>query len=291
MASIRYDKIPLILEYYGRTEKVLAYDCSLSEEATLEPVYALGKQGIAEQTPAGARKASVSFSYTPVLTGESTVGNEFNIINRAANKQKTTRGNQALEIKHGTIAMRFGGISGEGILESYSVSLEPYAPVTCNVNFLLFGSGENVPISGELISQDQAYKQADLASDVGHTAYSDFMAGESPATITSDNQTGVLTSVNYSINFNYEPVYKLGQEFPSTFLYHSANEQAKIEENTFETGIAFTGKAENFDLEIKSLDNKTAMRIRMTKPVVKDSRLSVSAGDIASTSKTLNSFY
>ena len=286
MASIRYDKIPLILEYDGRTEKVLAYDCSLNEEATLQPAYSIGKQGIAEQTPAGARKASVSFSYTPVLTGYSTVGNEFNIINEAASKQKILKGTQATEV-----AIRFGGISGEGLLESYSVSLEPYAPVTCNVNFLLLGSGENIPVSGELISQDQAHKQADLASDVGHTAYSDFMAGESPATITSDNQTGVLTSVNYSINFNYEPVYKLGQEFPSTFLYHSANERAEISENTFETGIAFTGKAENFDLEIKSLDNKTAMRIRMTRPIVKDSRLSISAGDIANTSKTLNSFY
>ena len=219
------------------------------------------------------------------------MGNEFNIINRASNKQKTARGNQELEVKHGTIAVRFGGISGEGLLESYSVSLEPYAPVTCNVNFLLLGSGENVPVSGELISQDQVHRQANLASHVGHTSYSDFMAGESPATITSDNQTGVLTSVNYSINFNYEPVYKLGQEFPSTFLYHSANERAEITENTFETGIAFTGKAENFDLEIKTLDNKTAMRIRMTKPVVKDSKLSISAGDIAGTSKTLNSFY
>ena len=286
MASIRYDKIPLILEYDGRTEKVLAYDCSLNEEATLQPAYSIGKQGIAEQTPAGARKASVSFSYTPVLTGYATVGNEFNIINEAASKQKILKGTQATEV-----AIRFGGISGEGLLESYSVSLEPYAPVTCNVNFLLLGSGENIPVSGELISQDQAHKQADLASDVGHTAYSDFMAGESPATITSDNQTGVLTSVNYSINFNYEPVYKLGQEFPSTFLYHSANERAEISENTFETGIAFTGKAENFDLEIKSLDNKTAMRIRMTRPIVKDSRLSISAGDIANTSKTLNSFY
>ena len=40
MASIRYDKIPLIIEYGSRKEN-LAYDCSLSEAAELASQYIL----------------------------------------------------------------------------------------------------------------------------------------------------------------------------------------------------------------------------------------------------------
>jgi hypothetical protein len=188
MASIRYDKVPLVIEYDSRVEKVLAYNCSLTEAADLQPAYAIGKKGAAEQTPQGARTASLSFSYTPVLSG---------YINRAG----------------------------------------------------------------------------------------------SPATITSRDETGVISNIDYSINFEYEPVYKLGREFPSSFLYHSASEETRISENVHETGINFTGKSEDFKLNIKSLDNNNAMSIDMTNPVLTNIQIDASAGDIAQTEKTIRSFY
>ena len=150
MASIRYDQVPVVIEHGGRTERMLAYDCSLSEAADLTPVYLLGKQSIVEQTPQGARTASISFSYTPVLKGIidvdiDKVGN-YNIINELASGLKNSKASQT-----SGVSIRFGRISGEGLLSSYSFSLSPYSPVECTVNFELFGSGENnLPVTGAL---------------------------------------------------------------------------------------------------------------------------------------------
>ena len=291
MASIRYDKIPLIIEYGSRKEKILAYDCSLSEAAELQPVYSIGKKGVAEQTPAGARTASISFSYTPVLTGltnaDYQIKGDFNIINHVANGLKTSKKPQT-----SGIAIRFGGISGEGLLTSYTFSLTPYAPVQCSVNFELFGSGQDLPASGELKAQAvDRNRKSSIASGVGHSAYSAFMTAGSPATITSSNETGVLQSVDYSINFEYEPVYSLGQEFPSTFMYHSANEEVRVTENIYETGIAFTGKGEDFKLNIKSIDNANTISVIMENPVLTNTQVSVGGGGVAETEKTIRSFY
>tara|TARA_A100001201_G_scaffold64964_1_gene61114 strand:- start:443 stop:1288 length:846 start_codon:yes stop_codon:yes gene_type:complete len=281
MASIRYDKIPLTLEFGANTEKIIAYDCSLSQAADLQPVRAIGFRGVSEQTPQGARTSSVSFSYTPVLTGT-------NIINEIASGLKNSRASQT-----SGVSIRFGGVSGEGLLSSYSLNLAPYSPAQCSVNFELFGSGQNIPVSGELKSQTVS-RSSDvqaLASNVGHSAFSSFMAGQSPATISSEDSTGILQSVDYSINFEYEPVYKLGQEFPSSFLYHAATEEARVTENVHETGISFTGKNENFQLKVKSLDNNSEMQINMERAVVDNSQISAGANGIAETSKTLRSFY
>ena len=290
MASIRYDKVPLVIEYDSRVEKVLAYDCNLTEAADLQPVYAIGKKGIAEQTPQGARTASLSFSYTPVLSGyinKAKSRGDFNIINHVANGLKSSKKPQS-----SGISIKFGGISGEGLLTSYSVSVSPYSPVECSVNFELFGSGQDVPVSGELSSQAVSNtNNSSLASSVGHAAYSAFMAAGAPATITSSDETGIVSDIDYSINFEYEPVYKLGQEFPSSFLYHSASEETTISENVHETGISFTGKSEDFKLNIKSLDNNNAMSIDMTSPVLTNVRIGASAGNTVQTEKTIRSFY
>ena len=107
MASIRYDKVPLVIEYDSRVEKVLAYDCNLTEAADLQPVYAIGKKGIAEQTPQGARTASLSFSYTPVLSGyinKAKSRGDFNIINHVANGLKSSKKSQS-----SGISIKFGG--------------------------------------------------------------------------------------------------------------------------------------------------------------------------------------
>ena len=190
------------------------------------------------------------------------------------------------------ISIRFGGISGEGLLSSYSFQLESYSPVECSVNFELFGSGEDLPASGELKSQTiTRNEQSAIASGVGHSAFSAFMTAGSPATITSSDETGILQSVNYAINFDYEPVYKLGQEFPSSFLFHSASEETRVSENLYETGIEFTGKAENFKLNIKSIDNANAISVNMDKPVLANTQLRVGAGGIAQAEKTIRSFY
>ena len=44
-------------------------------------------------------------------------------------------------------------------------------------------------------------------------------------------------------------------------MYHSANEEVRVTENVYETGIAFTGKGEDFKLNIKSIDNNNTISI------------------------------
>ena len=293
MATIRYDQVPLVIQYGKRTERMIARECSLSEAADLTPIYSIGKYGISEQAPQGARTASISFSYSPVLTGlireDTGETGSYNIINDVANSLKNSKNSQT-----SGVSIRFGNISGEGLLSSYSLSLQPYSPVECSVNFELFGSGENLPVSGDLQAESPEsfkYINSKLAAQYGHSAHSAFMTAGSPATITSSNETGILTSVDYSINFEYEPVYKLGQEFPSSFLYHKANEEANLSENVRETGIAFTGKSENFNLNIKSLDNQNAILVKMNEPVLSNTQLRVSSQGAVETKKTIRSFY
>ena len=291
MATIRYDQVPLTIHYNDRSETILAYNCALSEAADLRPVKGIGFKGTAEQTPQGARTASISFSYTPVLTGIvdtflETTGS-FNIINELASGLKTSKQSIASGVD-----IVFGGISGEGLLSSYSLSLAPYSPVHCDGNFELFGSGENIPVSGSLTATEGDKEEQSLAGTVGHSAYSSFMTSGSPATITSEDQTGIVQSVDYSLNFQYEPVYKLGKEFPFSFLYHSAEEEASITENVYQaSGIAFTGKNENFHLNIKALDGSTAMQLKMDEPVLSNAQVSVDAGGLVNATKQIRSVY
>ena len=313
MASIRYDQVPLTLQFgTGYVEKIIAFDCTLSQAADLQPVKAIGFNGCMEQTPQGARTASIAFSYTPSLTVRSE-----NIVNELASGLKHLERPHKFNIKTG-VSIVFGGVRGEGLLSSDSFSVRPYSPVECNVNFELFGSGANVgtaeqiPTSGRLQAQDvtrytgqQFLAGANDEQHIGHSSFSSFMAGQSPATISTEGQTGILTSVDYSINFDYEPVYTLGNEFPSVFICHGATEEAKITENMHETGISFTGKSENFTISVNSLTESEievslvgqtgapnrGMLTKMENPVVADTQLSVSSNSLVETSKTLRSYY
>ena len=116
-----------------------------------------------------------------------------NIINEIASGLKNSRASQT-----SGVSIRFGGVSGEGLLSSYSLNLAPYSPAQCSVNFELFGSGQNIPVSGELKSQTVS-RSSDvqaLASNVGHSAFSSFMAITSMfgGKVTVDNfQTRTIT--------------------------------------------------------------------------------------------------
>ena len=74
-------------------------------------------------------------------------------------------------------------------------------------------------------------------------------------------------------------------------MYHSANEEVRVTENVHETGIAFTGKGEDFKLNIKSIDNANTISVIMENPVLTNTQVSVGGGGVAETEKTIRSFY
>ncbi len=299
---IFYDKAAVKVTVGSTSEVLLASDCSVSFSSSVQPLYSIGKKGSLGQFPSAARVGEISFSFLSSMTGVHD-GQPGNIINYLSSGIKGSINSNA----SGAL-IQVAGLSGTGFLNSYSFNIASNSVSTSSASFTLFGSGEvdpsaaasqflNLPITGRLGNSDYApvSDNARLATGIAHGRFTNL--NDFRTELTGPVSNGTVFGADYSISFNHNPIYKVGQEFPTCTYYTTAAEQMTVTEDIFSSGLSFSGvnvngEAGNVNLNVKGLiDNSAQLQIGMSG--VKQINTSASAGldDIIRTQKTLVAAY
>jgi hypothetical protein len=295
---IFYDKAAVKVSVGGTSEVLLASDCSVSFSSSVQPLYSIGKKGSLGQFPSAARVGEISFSFLTSMTGVHD-GQPGNIINYLASGIKGSINSNA----SGAL-IQVAGLSGTGFLNSYSFNIASNSVSTSSASFTLFGSGEvannenlNVPISGRLANSDFApfSDKTRLATGIAHGRFTNL--NDFRTELTGPTSNGTVFGADYSISFNHNPIYKVGQEFPTCTYYTTASEQMGVTEDIFSSGLSFSGinvngAAGNVNLNVKGLiDNSAQMQIGMSGVKQINTSASVGLDDIIRTQKTLVAAY
>jgi hypothetical protein len=110
----------------------------------------------------------------------------------------------------------------------------------------------------------------------------------------SDAEAGTVFGADYSISFNHSPIYKIGQEFPTTSLYTTAQESINVTEDIFQSGLAFDETASDYTIDLHGLDTTSTndkMQLKMISGKQVSTSMSAGLDDIVRSQKTLTAAY
>ena len=303
MARIFYDKAPVEIQVGTYRETLIATDCSINFNNSQSPIYSVGKKGPIGQFPSAARAGDMSFNFLTTITGnfDSIVGvstsAQGNIINYLADAIKNSTDSEA-----SGVIVKCAGVSGVGFLNSYSFNTTANSISSSSAAFTLFGSGTQLPVSGRLSGISAGVgiggtTSSTVTTGIAHGRFTtmplalntklyDDTTAENPATAT-------IYSADYSISFNHNPLYKIGQEFPTTTFYTNASESLNVSEDLFNSGLKFDESATDYNLEIKGLGgvNSEGMFVRVKDAKQISTSASVGLDDIIRTQKSLTAVY
>ena len=294
MATVFYDKASVELGVGNVTESLLASDCSLTYNNAQQALYSIGRKGSLGQFPSAARAADLSFNFLTTITGNpSGYYTQGNIINFLASGIKNSVGSEA-----SGVTVKFAGVTGIGFLNSYSFSIASNSVSTSSASLSFYGDQSQLPITGFLHGQvgvgtTNNTNDPFLNTGVAHGRYTTL----SPLASTRGSETANIYGADYSISFGHNPIYKLGQEFPATTLYTTAQESVNVTEDLFDSGLKFNETAQDLTLTISglgvSVDNSISHSMDVGIKGAKQISTSMSAGldDIVRTQKTLTSSY
>jgi len=191
------------------------------------------------------------------------------------------------------------GVSGVGFLNSYSFNVASNSISTSSASFTFFGSGTQLPVSGRL-GDSTSFPLTDntkLATGVAHGRYTPLTtlsttigAGDDP----DPTDNGTVFGADYSISFNHNPIYKVGQEFPVTSLYTTAQESINVTEDIFQSGLAFDETASDYTIDLHGLDTASTndkMQLKMISGKQVSTSMSAGLDDIVRSQKTLTASY
>tara|TARA_R100001129_G_scaffold85935_2_gene58414 strand:+ start:474 stop:1379 length:906 start_codon:yes stop_codon:yes gene_type:complete len=301
MARVFYDKAPVEIRVGSYSETLIATDCSINFNNSQAPVYAVGKKRPIGQFPAAARAGDISFNFLTSITGtfDSIVGvstaKQGNIINYLADHIKNSADSEA-----SGVTIKCAGVSGIGFLNSYSFNTTANSISSSSASFTLFGSGNNLPVSGRLsgVSAGVGIGTDSVNTGIAHGRYTTMPTTlnttiyQSDAALGERYATGTIYSADYSISFNHSPIYKIGQEFPTTTFYNNASESVNVAEDVFNSGLKYNESAEQYDIVLKGLDpSNNGMFVRIEKAKQVSTSASVGLDDIIRTQKTLTAAY
>jgi hypothetical protein len=296
MAQVFYDKTTVQVEYDGVSETLLASNCTINYNNSLQPLYVLGNKGSLGHVPAGPRVGDISFDFLTSITGE-VHGYPGNIINYLASGIKHSIGSTA----SGAL-VKCAGISGWGFLNSYAFNAQSNAISTSSASFGFFGGFDNpagftLPLSGRITGSDveAGSSTSTVATGVAHGRYTTLSSLYTTITDTANaaQEVGELFAADYSISFAHNPIYKLGQETPLLTLYANASESINAVEDVYNSGLSYTGNETDYPLILESVDLNAAsdMRVTMVSGVQVGASVSVGLDDIARSQKTLTAAY
>lgn len=300
MATVFYDKAVVEVRLGDQKEQLLASDCSLNYAGAQQPLYAVGTKGSLGQFPSAARAGDVSFSFLTSITGNF-FGYKGNIINTLASgiKNNVTNGSETSGVE-----IKFAGVSGSGFLTSYGLGVAANSISSSNASFTFFGSGDQLPFSGRLAPVDGMVIDSDgiegkLSTGIAHGRYTNL---DNFATVLgTPTDTANVFGAEYSLSLNYNPIYKVGQEFPTTCLYTNAQESVTITEDVFNSGLPFDGLGnQQVTLTVSGLPviapglvtvHYPGMEIGISGYKVVSTSMSAGLDDIVRTQKTVTAAY
>lgn len=296
MAQVFYDKAAVEVTVEGVSETLLASDCSINFNNSLQPLYVIGNKGSLCHTASGPRAGDISFNFITSITG-STHGQPGNVINYLASGLKHSVGSTG-----SGIIVKCAGVSGIGFLNSYAFNTVSNSVSTSSASFSFFGGidgagHQGLPISGRLSGTNTTIQGgAAVATGVAHGRYT-VIEGlrttiNAPAAGGGD-QEGIVYSADYSISFSHNPIYKVGQEFPELTLYTNASESVNVAEDIFNSGLSYTGVPEDYTIELRSVQGgaPSQMEVKMISGVQVSTSVTAGLDDIIRSQKTLTAAY
>jgi hypothetical protein len=290
MATVFYDKAAVSVEWGAIGETLLASDFTVNYSASAQPLYAIGNKGSLGQFPSSARVGDVSFNFLTSITGQH-YGQNGNIINFLASGIKHSVGSMA-----SGVTISGAGVKGVGFLNSYSFNVASNSISSSSASFTFFGSGSQLPVSGRLADStaSPSVHAVNLATGVGHGRYTALTSLQTQ--LASPDDIASVFGADYSISFNHNPIYKVGQEFPVMSLYTTAQESINVTEDVFQSGLAFDESATDKTLTIKGLDGPgaptaTSMELKMISGKQVSTSMSAGLDDIVRSQKTLTASY
>jgi|TARA_R110001583_G_scaffold125125_3_gene276607 hypothetical protein len=289
MATVFYDKAAVEVTHNGVTEQLLATNCSLNFSNTQQPLYMIGAKGSLGQFPSSARVGNLSFDFLTTVTGEY-FGQIGNLVNSVASgiKNSTSNGSEA-----SGVTVKFAGVSGLGFLTDYSLSVASNTVSSSSAAFDFYGSGTQLPVSGRLTGVlGQQINTGVLTTGIAHGRYTNLNNFATVITAPSDGtEIGTVFSADYSLSLAHNPVYKIGQEFPMTCFYSSAQESVDIAEDVFNSGLKFKEVAQNLVMTVSGLGGSSGMEIGISGAQQVGTSMQVGIDDIVRTQKTLTAAY
>ena len=303
MARIFYDKAPVEIQVGNYRETLIATDCSINFNNSQAPIYSVGKKGPIGQFPSAARAGDISFNFLTTITGnfDAIVGvgtaTQGNIINYLADQVKHSADSEA-----SGVVVKCAGVSGIGFLNSYSFNTTANSISSSSAAFTLFGSGTELPVSGRLSGISAGVgiggtEASTVTTGIAHgrftTMPANFRTSIYDGTAAPKTQTATIYSADYSISFNHTPIYKIGQEFPTTTFYTNASETVNVSEDLFNSGLKFDESSTNYTLELKGLAGASSGPMHVFISGAKQINTSASVGldDIIRTQKSLTAVY
>tara|TARA_R110002020_G_scaffold85730_1_gene211382 strand:+ start:11810 stop:12715 length:906 start_codon:yes stop_codon:yes gene_type:complete len=301
MAQIFYDKAAVQVREIGHEEEsevLMASDCSINFSNSISPLYSVGRKGPLGQLPSGPRVGDISFNFLTTITGTKNNSELGNVINKLASGIKNSTDSYASGVR-----ISCAGVSGIGFLNSYSFNVTSNSISSSSASFTLFGSGDFLPVSGRLsgnanitpfdngtagVTTGIAHGRFTQMPDTMNTVIYDGRAASATA-----SQTGTIYSADYSISFNHNPLYKIGQEFPTCTYYTTASESINVTEDIFDSGLTYTGIERSYVLDIKGLGGASSVGMKVPITAAKQINTTASVGldDIIRTQKTLTAAY
>ena len=133
-----------------------------------------------------------------------------------------------------------------------------------------------------------------MASGIGHARYTNL--DNFALVIENPTETATVYGIDYSLSLNYDPIFKVGQEFPTTCLYTNAQESVTITEDLFDSGLKFDPLSnQNLTLTISGLPllgvQPPGMQIGISGYKSVSSSMAAGVGDIVRTQRTLTAAY
>jgi len=215
---------------------ILCQSASISEQAGLTPIYALGYKGLSPTSPNQGIQNTFDLEYIVEP------GNEVNF-------------NLAQNIKNNDLAafpvrIAVGGVTGAGYLNSFSLDILPNEIVKANVSYSVF-----TPLTGVLSNQNpNIVNSYNLLNGSGIASYWNVLAKKS-----NNSLTGSLISCNYNAKFNWQAIPKIGSAFPAQVKFTNGEENFSIL-SEYNQRIQTSGQTfeEIFtDIEILEISNLT----------------------------------
>ena len=299
MATVFYDKAAVTVTWGGTSETLLASDFTVNLNNSQQPLYAIGGKGSLGQFPSAARVGDASFNFLTTITGQH-YGQQGNIINFLASGIKNSVGSTS-----SGVVVSGAGIKGIGFLNSYSFNVASNTVSSSSASFTFYGGNIGVGserqdvLSGVLTESTAkvgvgSTTSPALGTGIAHGRYT-------PLTTlaTSSPEAGTVFGADYSISFNHNPIYKLGEELPTLTMYTTAQESINVTEDVFASGLAFDPDAADFTIQLSGLATPAQAASKSTGPMTlkmisgKQVSTSMSAGldDIVRTQKTLVASY
>lgn len=208
-----FDNIDVLVQNSG----ILATNASVSQSNSIAPAYVLGKYCAVNQVPAGPIKSTFAFSYYPTTTGDPS----YDILN-------TIKG-LADDVLYSGATVEIAGVTGYNCyLQNYELQSSPNSIIKSNATYVTY-----TPLSGQITSK---------TGTTDFYRFNDRLAHGWTTYISSSGNQLLAPTYDFTYKFavGWEPIYLIGQKFPSQVNFMNGVEEMSFVRDSF-THIQFSG--------------------------------------------------